>query len=79
MGFRISYLSNYHNSVKTSYNGIYIESAYINNPRRFHHLHLTSYLFDGEGNALCYDYGGLNRVIIFQVDGENIFYDRKNF
>lgn len=78
MGFRISYLSNYHNSFKTSYNGTYIGSAYEHNPRRFHHLHLTSYFFDADGNGLCYDYGGSNRVTIFQFDGDNIFYDRKN-
>ena len=79
MGFRISYLSNYHNSFKTLYNGTYIGSTYVHNPRRFNCLHITSYLFDVDGNGLCYDYGGSNRVNIFQVDGENIFYDRKNF
>ena len=79
MGFRISYLSNYHNSFKTSYNGTYIGSSYVHNPKRFHYPHITSYLFDIDGNGLYYDYGGSNRVIIFQIDGENIFYDRKNF
>ena len=79
MGFRISYLSNYHNSFKTSYSGTYTGSAYVHNPKRFHYPHITSYLFDIDGNGLYYDYGGSNRVIIFQIDGENIFYDRKNF
>ena len=80
MGFRISYLSNYYNSFKTLYNGTYIGSAYdVHNPRRFNCRHITSYLFDADGNGLYYDYGGSDRVIIFQIDGENIFYDRKNF
>ena len=79
MSFRISYLSNYHNSFKTLYSGIYIGSAYVHNPRRFNRPHLTSHLFDADGNGLYYDYGGSDRVIIFQIDGENIFYDRKNF
>ena len=79
MGFRISYLSNYHNSFKTLYNGTYIGSAYVHNPRRFNCLHVISYLFDTDGNGLCYDYGGSDRVNIFQIDGENIFYDGKNF
>ena len=79
MGFRISYLSHYHNSYKTLYNGTYIGSSYVHNPKRFHYPHITSYLFDIDGNGLYYDYGGSNRVIIFQIDGENIFYDRKNF
>ena len=79
MGFRISYLSNYHNSFKTLYSGTYIGSSYVHNPKRFHYPHITSYLFDADGNGLCYDYGGSNRVNIFQFDGDNIFYDRKNF
>ena len=79
MGFRISYLSNYRSLFKNPYNGVNIGSAYVYNPRRFNRPHLTSYLFDADGNGLYYDYGGLNRVIIFQVDGENIIYDRKNF
>lgn len=79
MGFRISYLSNYHNSVKTLYSGTYTGSAYVHNPRRFNCLHVISYLFDADGNGLCYDYGGSNRVNIFQFDGDDIFYDRKNF
>ena len=79
MGFRISYLSNYHNSFKTLYNGTYIGSAYVHNPRNLNRPHITNYLFDADGNGLYYDYGGSDRVIIFQIDGENIFYDRKNF
>lgn len=79
MSFRICYLSNYHNSFKTLYNGTYLGSAYVHNARRLSRPHITSYLFDADGNGLYYDYNGSNRVNIFQVDGENIFYDRKNF
>lgn len=78
MGFRISYLSNYHNSIKTLYSGTYIGSTYIHNPKIFNRPHFTSYLFDVDGNGLCYAYGGSNRMNIFQFDGDDIFYDRKN-
>lgn len=76
MGFRISYLSNYHSLFKTSCTGIYLGSAYVHNPRVFNRPHFTSYLLDADGNGLCYDYGGSNRVAIFQVDGDSAIYDR---
>ena len=79
MGFRISYLLNYRSLLKTSCTGTYLGSAYVHNPRVFNRPHFTSYLLDADGNGLFYDYSGSNRVAIFQVDGENIFYDRKNF
>jgi hypothetical protein len=70
MGFRISYLSNYHNSFETHYNGTYIGNSWNSeNPGTFYHT--CSSTWDIYGNVIFHDYEGMHRVRIFQHDGKN--------
>lgn len=78
MGFRISYLSNYHNSRLSVYNGIYVGSSWSNGDNEFYY-HNYSYISDIYGNGLFYDHSNMNRTRIFQFDGKENIYDRKNF
>lgn len=77
MGFKVSYLSNYHNSRFTVYNGNYVGDSWSNGDDEYYY-HNYNYIYDIAGNGLFYDHSNMNRTRIFQFDGKENIYDRKN-
>ena len=77
MSFKVNYLSNYHNSRFSFYNGTYIGDAWSNGDNESYY-HNYNYIYDINGNGLFYDHSNMNRTRIFQFDGKENIYDRKN-